>query len=523
METSATKAKTGYQETTTNGAQSQLPTPEKTTFSVYNPATGGKLTDLPIQRPQEVAQAVRRARVAQQEWAALDFAARGVILRRWRSQIMANKDRLIETMVAENGKPSQEVLYELAYIGDAIGYYSANAAKFLKDQKVPLHLLKTKQARVIYHPFGVIGVISPWNYPLILAFGDAIAALMAGNAVVIKPSEITPMSAILMAELAEGAGFPSGLIQVVTGLGETGAALIDNADLIVFTGSTATGKKVMERASRRLVPVILELGGKDPMIVLKDANLDRAVNGALNGAFFNNGQTCIAVERLYIEEPIYDQFVSRLVEGVQKLRVGNNQAGEHNIDLGPLTFPRQLEIVERQVEDARARGAKVLTGGKRRTDLPGLFYEPTILTEVSDEMLVMQEETFGPLLPIIKVKNAEEAIEKANKSNFGLSSSLWTGDRARGERLARQIEAGSTCVNDVTINYMALDVPFGGIKESGIGYRHGGADGLKKFCRPQSIIIDRFGLAREPIWMPYGKPVARLLHFALNLLYKRSK
>ncbi len=498
--------------------------PAKTeTFVVYNPATDEKLAEKPIQSAAQVNAAVDQSRQAQQEWAKLDFKARAAIMRRWRSRIITQKDSLVETIVAETGKPRQEAYYEVAYIADLISYYSANAAKFLKDQAVGLHLMKTKKALVTYHPFGVVGVISPWNYPLILSFGDAIAALIAGNGVVIKPSEVTPLSPIQVAELAQSAGFPTGLIQVVTGLGETGAALVDRVDLVVFTGSTATGKKIMAQASRRLTPVLLELGGKDPMIVLKDANLERAVNGAVTGAFFNNGQTCISVERLYVEEPIYDQFVSQVVAQVQKLRVGNDPDGTHQIDVGPLTFPRQLDIVEKQVEDARQKGAKVLTGGRRMKDKPGLFYEPTVLTDVTDDMLVMQEETFGPVLPIIKVKDAGEAIQKANQSNFGLSSSIWTQDKAQGEALAHQIEAGSTCVNDVLVNYVTLEVPFGGIKESGIGYRHGGADGLKKFCRPHSIVIDRFGMAREVIWMPYGKRMVNILRSALDLLYKRAR
>jgi acyl-CoA reductase-like NAD-dependent aldehyde dehydrogenase len=493
------------------------------TFAVYNPATGEKLTDLPIYSPAEVAEAAQRSRQAQKEWEALGFKGRAEILKRWRSKIVANKNRLIELLVAENGKPRQEAIYELLYLSDILGYYSSNAAKFLKDQKVSLHLLKNKRALVTYHPFGVVGVISPWNYPLILAYGDTIAALAAGNGVVLKPSEITPLAALKVAELAAEAGFPAGLLQVVTGLGETGAALVDNVDLVAFTGSVNTGKKVMEQASRRLTPVLLELGGKDPMIVLKDADLERAVNGAMNGAFFNNGQTCISVERLYVEEPIYDQFVARLVEKVKNLRLGSDPSGEHKVDIGPMTFPRQLEIVERQIEDARTRGAKILTGGKSRKDLPGLFYEPTVLSEVTDEMLVMREETFGPVLPVIKVKDAADAIRKANLSNFGLSSSIWTRDKAKGEALARQVEAGSTCVNEVLINYVALEVPFGGIKDSGIGFRHGGAEGLKKFCRPHSIVIDRFGLKREVLWMPYSKSFSGTLHTVMNLLYKRHK
>lgn len=487
-------------------------------FAVYNPATGAKLAELPVMASEQVEKVVMRAKVAQQEWAALSFKERRVIMYRWRSKLMAHKSRIVETLVAENGKPRQEALIELLYLADVIGYYCANAPRFLKDQAVPLHLLKTKRARVMYHPVGVVGVISPWNFPLLLGFGDGLAALAAGNAVVLKPSEITPLSALLLAELAEGVGFPPGLIQVITGLGETGTSLVDYADMIAFTGGSNTGKKVMERASRRLIPVLLELGGKDPMIVLKDADLERAVSGAVAGAFYNNGQVCIAVERLFVEAPVYDRFVEKLVEQVKKLRMGSDPDGAYNVDLGPMTHLGQLELVERHVDDARAKGAEILTGGKRRE---GLYYEPTVLTGVTPDMLVMQEETFGPLLPVFKVKDAEEALKMANASRFGLSSSIWTRDQSKGEALARKLQAGSTCVNDVIINYIMPEVPFGGIKESGLGYRHGGADSLKKFCRPQTVVTDRFGLKREPIWLPYGKPVAGLLRLMLDILYRR--
>ncbi|MBN9390559.1 MAG: aldehyde dehydrogenase family protein [Chloroflexi bacterium] len=489
------------------------------TFKVYNPATGEQLAELPVMTPDQVEQAVRRAGTAQKEWAALSFNERRKVMLRWRSKLVANKEKIVETLVAENGKPPLEALMELFYLADVIGYYCAQAPRFLKGYKVPLHLLKTKRARVVYHPVGVVGVISPWNFPLLLGFGDALAALVAGNAVVVKPSEVTPLSALRLVELAEGVGFPPGLLQVVTGWGETGGSLVDNADLIAFTGGTNTGKKVMERASRRLVPVLLELGGKDPMIVLKDADLDRAARGAVAGAFFNSGQVCISVEKLFVEAPVYDVFVAKVVEQVKRLRLGSPAGDPSNRDLGPMTYQGQLDIVEQQVADARVKGAHILTGGKRGE---GLFYEPTVLTNVTPDMLVMREETFGPLLPIIKVKDADEALRLANASNFGLSSSIWTGDTSRGEALAQKLEAGSTCVNDVFINYILPEVPFGGIKDSGLGYRHGGADSLRKFCRPQTILTDRFGLKSEPIWLPYGKKVPKLLGFALNLMYKRK-
>lgn len=494
---------------------------QPTTFEVTNPANGDVITSLPIMSAAEVAEAVRCARLAQQQWQALGVEGRVKLLRNFRRIAMERQEEMIETIVAENGKPRIEAAFELIYLADIITYYAKHAHKFLADDKVRLHLMMTKRAVVAHHPGGVVGVISPWNFPLILTAGDAIPALFAGNAVIIKPSEYTPMTALLLADWARRAGFPEDVLQVVTGMGDTGAALIDAADMIAFTGSVPTGKKVAMRAAQTLTPLLLELGGKDPMIVLKDANLERAVNGAVYGGMVNAGQVCIAVERVYVEAPIYDEFVQRLVTKVDKLRVGSDPDGKHNVDIGPMTMERQLHIVEQQVDDAVAKGAKVLTGGKRLAG-PGWFYAPTVLTEVNDDMLLMQEETFGPILPVIKVQNAEEAIRLANASRFGLSSSLWTRDKQRGERLARRIEAGSTLINEVVVHYIAPEIPFGGIKDSGIGYRHGGAESLRRYTRPQSIVIDRFGLGSEVYWFPYNKRTPRLLRAMMNLLYKRK-
>ncbi len=503
--------------------RSELDEKSRPTFEVTNPATGQKIADVPFHSPEHVAEAVKRARVAQKEWGALTYEERARHLFAVRRTLLENKERMLQTIVAETGKPRPEVLIELMYISDMIGYYGKNARKFLPATKTSFHLYKNKKGFISYHPYGVVGIISPWNFPLVLSFGDAICALMAGNSVVIKPSEFTPLTSLLMAEFFEMSGVSENVVQIVTGIGETATALIDEADIISFTGSVATGRKVMERAAKTLKPVLLELGGKDPMIVLRDAELNRAVGGAVNGGMFNAGQMCISVELVYVEEAIYDMFVSRVVEEVKKLRLGVESVDGNGqmVDMGPLMSERQLEIVERQVEDARAKGATILTGGKRRTDLGSLFYEPTVITNVTDDMLLMQEETFGPVLPILKVKSAEEAIRRSNSSRFGLSSSIWTRDTARGVELARTIEAGSTCINDVAINYVIPEVPMGAIKDSGIGHRHGGADGIRLFCRSQSIVTNRFGMKREFYWYPYSRKVEKLLIKGLDLLFKR--
>jgi len=495
--------------------------PASEQVAVENPATGKIIALLPVANPPAVAAAVQRARAAQPGWQAMGVAGRARLLLAFRKVAMRHKGRMIATIVAENGKPRNDALIEVLYLADTITYYCKHAAKWLADERVGLHLLKTKRALISYQPFGVVGVISPWNFPLILSAGDTIPALLAGNAVVIKPSEVTPLAAMLLVEWAREAGLPENILQVVNGYAETGTALVDNVDLIAFTGSVATGRRVAERAAQRLIPALLELGGKDPMIILKDADLERAARAAVYGGMSNAGQLCISIERVYVEAPIYDQFVAKVTEQVQKLRVGADPDGAYNVDMGPLTNANQRAIVERQVADARERGATVVTGGKRGAGA-GYFYEPTILTNVSDEMLVMQEETFGPLLPIIKVADAAEAIRRANDSPFGLSSSLWTRDVAEGERLAGQIEAGSTVVNDVVVNYLIPEVPFGGVKESGIGYRHGGAESLRRYTHPHSIIVDRFGLKREAIWFPYDKLTARLLRRVMDLLYRRG-
>jgi acyl-CoA reductase-like NAD-dependent aldehyde dehydrogenase len=378
---------------------------------------------------------------------------------------------------------------------------------------------------VRYQPRGVVAVIAPWNFPLVMTLGEAVPALMAGNAVIIKPSEWTPLTAVLGGEISREAfqsvGVPPDILQVVTGYGETGGALVDEADMIGFTGSVRTGKMIAERAAKRLVPVSLELGGKDPMIVLKDADLERASSAAVWGAFMNAGQVCISVERVYVEEPIADEFTRRVVEKTRALRQGvdaDNANNEQRVDVGAMTFPKQLETVEAHVRDAEARGAKILTGGRRAPDLPGQFYEPTVLTNVDHSMQIMRDETFGPVLPIMRVRDEQEALRLANDSRYGLNASVWTGDTAKGTRLAAQIEAGSVCVNDVITGVAVTDAPFGGVKESGTGRRHG-ASGIRRFCSEQTIVIDRFGLKREAIWYPYTAKGEWLMRRLLGAIY----
>ena len=425
--------------------------------------------------------------------------------------------------MSENGKTREDALLaEMFYVCDALGFWAKNARKYLADEKVRTHspLLFGKKVVVRYRPHGVVGVIGPWNYPLTNSFGDCIPALMAGNSVVLKPSEVTPLTNLMLADAVLEAGAPQDIFQVVTGAGRSGAALVDNVDMIHFTGSTATGRKVAVQAAERLIPVSLELGGKDPMIVLRDADLERAANMAVQWAMSNSGQICISVERVYVEEPVYDEFVEKVVAKTRALRQGPpGPAGK--VDVGAMTNPPQIDIVRSHVQDAIDKGAEVRVGGNA-SDGPGQFFEPTVLTGVDHTMKIMTEETFGPTLPVMKVRDADEAVRLANDSRYGLNSSVFSKDVAKGEAVARRLDAGNACVNDALMNYLALEAPFGGAGESGLGARHG-APGIRKYCATQTILITRFGAKREPTMFPNKAGTAKLFERLLVLMWGRRR
>jgi acyl-CoA reductase-like NAD-dependent aldehyde dehydrogenase len=489
------------------------PVEPRTVIPVVNPATLQKIADIPVTDAAGVCAAIEQARAVQRQWARTSFAERGIALKRYRDVIIDQKDRVADVIASETGRPRGDIYTsELLPWCDAVGYWAKTAARSLADEKVRPHLLKNKKIYVSYHPIGVVGIIGPWNFPFVLTVGEAIPALMAGCAVIIKPSEVTPLSAMIGAELAETAGLPRGLLQVIPGYGETGALLVDSADMICFTGSVETGKKVAEGAAKRLIPVTLELGGKDPMVVLRDANLERAAAGCVWGALFNAGQVCMSVERVYVEEPIYDAFVERVAEKVKQLRQGMS---DQVVEVGSMTFPPQLQKVEQHVADAVRKGAHVLTGGRRSPTLPGLFYEPTVLSDVTHDMLIMTDETFGPVIPIMKVRDVEEALRLANDSRYGLTASVWTRDREQAQAIGRRIQAGSVCINDCLVNFAVTEAPMGGVKESGLGVRHG-AQGIRKFCRQQTVVIDRFASNKEINWYPTSKTKAALFRRALN-------
>ena len=420
-------------------------------------------------------------------------------------------------LVAETGKPRADAwAVELAYVCDVIGYWLKNGEHILSDERITPHLFKNKIAYTSYVPIGVVGIIGPWNFPFVLTIGEAIPALLAGNAVIIKPSEVTPRSAMFGAEIWRAAGLPADLLQIVPGYGDVGAALIDHVDMICFTGSVATGRKVAVKAAEQLKPCTLELGGKDPMIVLADANLERAANACVWGGLVNSGQVCLSVERVYVEAPIYDRFVDSVKRKISAVRQGPPSI---EADVGSMTFPPQLEKVERHVADAVAKGAKVLAGGKRATGLPGLFYEPTLLVDVTHDMEVMRDETFGPVIPVMKVADAEEAIRLANDSSYGLGASVFTGDVEKGKAIARRIEAGGICVNDCLVHFAVTDLPQGGLKESGLGHRHG-KEGIRKYTAQKSVVVDRFNLKSEFNWFPNTAGKQKMLQRMLRLLHR---
>jgi acyl-CoA reductase-like NAD-dependent aldehyde dehydrogenase len=497
----------------------------ETEIPVENPATGEIITTVPDLDAADVAGMAKRGRLAQPTWEAYGFEGRGRVLLRMQKWVMDNADRIVRTIVSETGKTYEDAqLAEISYGGGAFGFWAKHAEEYLADERVRSSTVFVKGKKLIlrYRPLGLVGVIGPWNYPLANSFGDCIPALAAGNSVILKPSEVTPLTSLLLAEGLRACGIPEDVFQVATGRGATGAALIEEVDMIMFTGSTRTGRKVAEAAGRRLIPSSLELGGKDPMIVLADADLERAANVATYYSMQNSGQTCISIERAYVEAPVYDEFVAKVTDKVRALRQGRPDGGPGTVEVGSMTFPPQVDLVEDHVQDALAKGARALTGGHRGTG-DGHYFEPTVLVDVDHSMKIMQEETFGPTLPIMKVRDAEEALSLANDSPYGLAGSVFSKDTEKGEKIARRVEAGAVCVNDAIINFAALELPMGGVKASGLGSRHG-AHGIRKYCNQQALLVTpRLALKREPHFFPYTRGGTKRLSKALKLLYGRGK
>lgn len=471
----------------------------------WNPATGEEIGRVSVVSAQEVTAAVARGRRAFESWRKTSFAERKQLVMRAREIILADLDGIASLISRESGKPVAEAIaMETAPVLDLMQHFARRTEKLLKPRKIDIGIygLMGRSSRIVYHPLGVVGIIPAWNYPFSIPLGEAAMAVMAGNTVVIKPSELTPFVGLKIGEIFEKAGFPAGVVQVVTGDGSTGAALVEAApDKIMFTGSVATGKKIAAAAAKNLTSCVFELGGKDAMVVFEDANLGLAARAAVWGAFCNSGQSCSSVERLYVHESIADELTRRIVDITKQLKQG---PGDGDVSIGAMSSERQLRIVEDHVDDFRNAGAKIEVGGERGENL---FFQPTVITGVTNDMRAMREETFGPTLPIATFRTEEEAIKLANDSEFGLTASVWTRDYNRGRRVAEQIEAGTVCVNEVLYTHGIGQTPWGGFKNSGRGRTHG-IEGLMELVQPQHIHVNRIARLPNAWWMPYSTTAA---------------
>lgn len=488
-----------------------------------NPATGEILRQFEPASEYQVRAAAAMARAAQPAWNALGVPRRISILRNFQRLLHERKCDVARVITTEAGKPLVEaMLTEVLVVLDAARFYIEHVYEFLREEPVPHGNLamKTKTGRIEREPHGVIGIVSPWNYPFSIPATETLAALATGNAVVLKPSEFTSLAALELRSLLYAAGVPEDVFQVLLGEGPTGAALMHaDIDKLVFTGSVPTGKRIAQAAAARLLPVVLELGGKDPMLVLDDADVDVAASGAVWGAFVNAGQACLSVERCYVHRSLYPQFLEACTRKANKLRVGNGLNPE--TDIGPLIHERQLQNVEQHVEDARDRGARVLSGGVRLQDLGPNFYAPTVLADVTHEMRVMRDETFGPVLPVMPFDNDEEAVQLANDSDYGLGASIWTRNRARGEALAKRIQSGTVMVNDAVSCFGISEALHGGIKASGLGRTHGHF-GLEEMVRVKYVDSDRLPALKKVWWYGYGASFSRQMEGFLDLMFARS-
>jgi succinate-semialdehyde dehydrogenase/glutarate-semialdehyde dehydrogenase len=454
---------------------------------------------------QDVAAAVELARKAQPAWAALTFEQRAQYMHRALQLWMDRADDIVERVVAETGKARADAFsMEVWSCCDSLCYYAKNAQKFLRPQNKRVHgiLGITKKVKINYKPLGVAGIIVPWNGPVVLGLNPAVQALMAGNTVLIKASEVTPYSTKIIEEIFTAAGLPAGVLQVLLGDGDTGAFLCEaGVDKIAFTGSVNTGRKVAESCARQLIPCTLELGGKDAMIVCDDADLDRAAAGAVIGSCMNTGHYCCGTERIYVLDSVYDEFVAKVVALVKTLRQGSDLGYEE--DVGAVFWDRQMTIIEDHVADALDKGAQILVGGQRNPDLPGLYFQPTVMTHVDHGMKIMTDETFGPIVCLQRVKDEAEALRLANDSRYGLNGNVWSKNTRHAVELAGQVETGGISVNDMALGYGIPVAPFGGVKESGVG-RVNGEVGIRGYCHAVPIIIERFGGKNLPSGYPHS-------------------
>lgn len=434
-----------------------------------NPATLEEFRKVPNCREEDVRIAVGKARKAFDRWKAMNIKDRINFILKFKTYLTRNINEVVELLSTEKGTTRVEViLADIFPTLEVIDYYSKNAERLLKRRKLCVRAILGGRSYVEFEPYGLIGIIAPWNFPLSIPISHIVPALIAGNVCILKPSEYTPLSGVEIGKIFREVGLPEGVFEVVTGDGVTGSIIVDYVDKVFFTGSTATGRKIMAKAVQRLIPVVMELGGKDPMIVFEEVDIDLTTSAALYGGFFNTGQVCASVERVYVHESIYDDFLRMLVDKVKKIKVGVG-----DVDMGALISPAQLEKVVEQVEEAKRRGAKVLVGGEKIETLKGYFFEPTIIVDVDHTFKVVKEETFGPVLPVMKFRDEDEAIALANDSIYGLTASIWTKDMNKARRVAEKLEFATVMINDNLNAFSIVQAPWGGIKESGTGYSHG--------------------------------------------------
>ncbi len=476
-----------------------------------DPSNGQEIGRAALMTAADVAVAVRNARLAQPAWAALSYRERAEFILRAREIVLARTDDIATLISRETGKPPVEAIsMEVVPTLDLMNHFARNTERLLEREKIGLgqYGLMGRSSYIFYKPLGVVGIISPWNFPWATPLDEVVMALMAGNAVVLKPSELTPFSALKIGEVFKEAKLPPGLLEIVTGDGSTGSALVEaGVNKIMFTGSVATGKRVAEVAAKRLIPVVLELGGKDPMIVLDDAKLENAARAAIWGAFCNSGQACASIERCYVHESIAPQFIDLVVKETRALKQGKPAA--EGVDVGAMSNEKQLHIVESHVSDAVKRGAQVQTGGHRLDDSGGWFHEPTVITNVNHSMELMRDETFGPVLPIMTFKTDDEAVRLANDSIYGLTASIFTSDMRRGRALAERIDAGTVMINEVVYTHAVAQTPWGGVKQSGYGRTHGRL-GLLELVTPQHVHVNAVPGVPDVWWFRYTKQAGKL-------------
>lgn len=472
------------------------------TLAIEQPFTGQLLGEVPRSSDADIDVAFERARAAQREWASSSFEQRRKVLLRFHDLLLSRRDELLDLIQLETGKARRHAIEEILDVATVARYYANTAERHLRPRRRRGAIPVLTATWEYHHPLGVVGLIAPWNYPFTLTLGDALPALAAGNAVVIKPDSHTPFTALWGVALLAQAGLPAGLVEVVAGSGaKLGPRIIDRADYMMFTGSSETGRAVARQAGERLIGASMELGGKNAMIVLADANLGRAVEGAERALFSNAGQLCISIERLMVHESIIDEFTRRLVQRTAAMRLGAEL--DYSASMGSLISPAQLQTVREHVDDAVAKGARVLTGGRPRPDIGPYFYEPTILADVDETMTLCRSETFGPVVAVSSFASEDEAVARANDSDYGLNFSLWTRDTAAGHRLATRLQAGTVNVNEGYIaTWGSVDAPMGGMKASGLGRRHG-ADGILKYTESQTVSVQHL----LPIAPPPGVPV----------------